>query len=134
MELISTNLGLVKKAYQSFIEGNIQGVIDGLHDDAVYQFNGPSVVPMAGNFEGKQGILHFFQIIKETLDLFLFDPQEFIDAGDKVVIIGREGGRAKKTGKSYEGPFVHVADVEDGKIKRLRLYPDTAGGAYIFSE
>lgn len=134
MELGSTNLGSVKKAYQSFIEGNIQEVIDGLHDDAVYQYNAPAVVPMAGNFEGKQGILRFFQMISETVDIFLFEPQEFIDGGDKVVVIGREGARSKKTGKSYEGNFVHVADVEDGKVKRLRLYPDTAGGVHIFSE
>lgn len=134
MELVSTNLGLVKEAYQKFINGDITGVMEHYHDDAAFHFNGPAVSPLAGNFEGKQGILHFFQLIGENIDLFLFEPQEFIDGGDKVVIIGREGARSKKSGKSYEGPFVHVADIEDGKIRRLRLYPDTAGALKIFSE
>jgi uncharacterized protein len=134
MELVSTNIGVVKQSYQLFVEGNIPAVLERLHEDAVYQYQAPPVVPMAGNFEGKQGIHQFFQIVSETLELPIFEAQEFIDGGDKVVIIGRERARSKKTGKEAEWTFVHIADLEDGKVRRLRIFPDTAALAGILTE
>ena len=134
MELVSTNLGLVKEAYQKFINGDIPAMMELYHEDAVFHYYAPDVSPFAGSYEGKVGILRFFQMIPENIELFRFEPQEFIDGGDKIVVIGREGVRSKKTGKTYEGRFVHVADVENGKVKSLRLFPDTAGATHIFSD
>lgn len=131
MELVGTNLDLTKAMYQLFVKGDIATLMDHYHDDVVYHFNGTAQHPLTGHYEGKAGVLRFFQLIPENLDLYLFEPQEFLDAGNSIVIVGREGYRSKKTGKSAESPFVHIADIADGKLKRLRIFPDTAAGASV---
>jgi uncharacterized protein len=54
------------------------------------------------------------------------DPDDFLDAGDRMVVLGRMRGRAKASGREYEVEFVHVWTMTDGVASRLRAYFDTA--------
>ena len=54
-------------------------------------------------------------------------PDEFVEAGDQVVVLGRYTGRAKGTGRPLDVPFVHVWSWRDGKTVRFRQFLDTAG-------
>ena len=54
-------------------------------------------------------------------------PDEFLEAGDEVVVLGRYRGTAKQTGKPLDVPFVHVWSLRDGKAWRFRQFLDTAG-------
>jgi uncharacterized protein len=64
---------------------------------------------------------------EEWWDEFAADPHDFLDAGEHVVVIGRYRGRAKRTGKPLDVPFVHVWTYRDGKAIRFRQFLDTAG-------
>jgi uncharacterized protein len=46
--------------------------------------------------------------------------------GDRVVLEGRNRGRARSTGRGYEHDWVMVFDIKDGLIARHRHYYDTA--------
>ena len=59
-------------------------------------------------------------------DEFRVAPDEFVDAGDVVVVLGHLEGKAKETGKHVKSPFVHVWRMSDGKAKRVQLLSDTA--------
>ena len=54
-------------------------------------------------------------------------PDEFLDAGSNVIVLGRYLGRAKGTGKRLDVPFVHIWTFEDGKATQFRQFLDTAG-------
>ena len=54
-------------------------------------------------------------------------PQEFLDAGPDVVVLGRYRGIARETGKILDVPFVHVWTFEDGLAIRFRQFLDTEG-------
>ena len=58
---------------------------------------------------------------------FSATPDEFLDAGAEVVVLGRYRGVAKGTGKRLDVPFVHVWTVRDDKAVRFRQFLDTAG-------
>lgn len=133
MELVGTNLDMIKNNYRLFKSGAIAQLLDTYHDDVVVNYYGHALMPLTGNYEGKMGAIRFFQMIPELVEIFLFEPREFFDAGNAIIVIGREGVRSHKTGKSYEGDFIHVSEIADGKVKRLRLYPDTAKGASIYT-
>jgi ketosteroid isomerase-like protein len=60
-------------------------------------------------------------------ETFGADPDEFLDAGDQVVVLGRYRGVAKATGKRLDVPFVHVWTLADGRAIRFRQFLDTAG-------
>lgn len=122
----SASLVIIKKAYNDFIAGNIPALLEIMQEDIVWQFNGSSIIPMAGTFEGKSAVLRFYQLVDESVTIEQYEPQEFIEAEDKVVVVGKERTTAKKTGKTFTGTWIHVWEMENGKLKRLRLFVDTA--------
>ena len=58
---------------------------------------------------------------------FTAHPEEFLDAGDQVVVLGRYQGIAKQSGLPLDVPFVHVWTVREGRVTRFRQFLDTAG-------
>ncbi len=54
-----------------------------------------------------------------------FEPERYIDSGDTVVATGLYSGTYTATGESFEAPFAHVWDIEDGEIVRCQLFIDT---------
>ena len=54
------------------------------------------------------------------------EPEEIIEAGDRVVVPLRLGGRARFTGIPIEFSLVHVATFRNGKALRVDVYADKA--------
>ena len=52
-------------------------------------------------------------------------PDEFLEDGDTVVVLGHNEGRGKSTGDEWKVPFVHAWRVRDGKAERVQLLYDT---------
>jgi uncharacterized protein len=53
-------------------------------------------------------------------------PQEFLDAGAAVVVLGRYAGRYKATGRAMEADFGHVWRLRDHKVVGFKQYVDSA--------
>ena len=53
------------------------------------------------------------------------DIDEYLDAGDSIVALGRYAGTHSHTGRSMEAVFAHVYDIQDGRIARFRQFTDT---------
>jgi len=64
---------------------------------------------------------------QEWWEGFTADPDEFIDAGEQVVVVGRYRGVSKETRKQLDVPFVHIWSMSGDKAIRFRQYLDTAG-------
>jgi ketosteroid isomerase-like protein len=56
----------------------------------------------------------------------VIDPEEFIDAGDQVVLISRQLGRGKMSGIDVEQQLAQVWTLRDKKIVRMTAYPSKA--------
>lgn len=63
---------------------------------------------------------------EEVWDEHRLEPQEFIDAGDRVVVLLREYQRGKGSGVELEVDTATVVDVRDGRIVRMQGYMDPA--------
>jgi len=50
---------------------------------------------------------------------------ELLDAGDKIVVLGRYEGPVKSTNKSIDAQMAHVWTLEDGKIVHFQQHVDT---------
>ena len=55
---------------------------------------------------------------------YRIEAEDFIDAGDQVIVITREYGRAKRSGAKVEDRFFNVFTVDDGEVARFREYRD----------
>jgi ketosteroid isomerase-like protein len=56
----------------------------------------------------------------------VIEGEEFIDAGDHVVVSARTVGRVRHTGAEIELQLVELFSFEDGKLARRRVYRDRA--------
>ena len=71
-------------------------------------------------------MLGFTRRQAEAFDRLSMEPEEIIEAGDRVVVPLRLGGRARFTGIPIEFSLVHVATFRNGKALRVDVYADKA--------
>ena len=131
----SSNEAVVRGVYQSFLEGDLQGVLDALTEDVEWTWYGPAEIPLAGTWKGRDGAAQWFGLLAETVEIGRFNPDEFefVAQGDTVVVRGYEEGTIKPTGRTYEQQWVQFMTIKDGKIARFRQFPDTAMVAAAFA-
>jgi len=86
----------------------------------------PETVPWGGTHHGPLGVEAVFEIYRDHVDGLWADPDEFLDAGERVVVLGRVGGRARSSGQQFEVPFAHIWGLTDGVPSGFRAYFDTA--------
>jgi ketosteroid isomerase-like protein len=55
-------------------------------------------------------------------DEYQFEPIEFLDAGEHVLVRIRERGRMQQTGVEVEGVFSHSFVLRDGKTVQWHMY------------
>ena len=99
-----------------------------IHSTFVLRTPEDSPFPEAGTGEwrGRQGFLRFVAGQAESFDAMSLEPEEFIDAGDSVVVPLQFGGQARYTGIEVKFAVVHVVTIRDGKLARLDIYMSRA--------
>ena len=79
--------------------------------------------PEHGEMHGPEGLLKFMQGQAEAFERMWIEADEFIEAGDRVVIPIRFGGRARHTGLDVEFEVTHLCSYRAGKLLRDEIYP-----------
>jgi uncharacterized protein len=111
----------IRGAYEAFARQDIPGVLDKF-DDGI-QWDVPATVPFGGVYSGKEEVGGFFARIPEYLEELNVEPQEYYDAGDNVIVVGRHHGRAQG-GEPFETRFAMVWGMSGGKAVRFKEYSD----------
>ena len=85
----------------------------------------PATLPWGGVRHGVDGIETVLEIFLEHVEGSWADVDELLDAGDRIVVLGRARGRARTSGSEFEVPFAHVWGMADGVPAWCRGYLDT---------
>jgi ketosteroid isomerase-like protein len=122
-----TAVDIVRRSYDAFARDDMDGVLADMHPDI--EWHQAQGLPHGGLYHGLDEVKRniFDPLDDEWWDEFTATPDEFLDAGEEVVVIGRYRGRAKRTGRPLDVPFVHVWTLRDEKAIRFRQFLDTAG-------
>jgi ketosteroid isomerase-like protein len=121
------NLELVQRSYEAFARDDLDAVLADMHPEI--EWHQAQGLPHGGFYRGVDEVRRniFDPLDEEWWDEFTAEPDEFLDAGSEIVVLGRYRGVAKQTGKELDVPFVHVWSVEADKAVRFRQFLDTAG-------
>lgn len=76
----------------------------------------PRRAPVTGTYVGHDGMREFFADNAESMEVFRITPEEVVDAGDRVVVIGTLLVRGRGSGIEMTFPTATVTTVRDGKI------------------
>jgi uncharacterized protein len=119
-----TNLNAVQNVYDAFAKGDIPAVLGFLSADI--DWTEAEGFPYGGTYHGPEAVLNgVFMRLGTEWEGFAAVPDEFIDAGDAVVALGKYSGKYKATGKSFQANFAHVWKIQNGKAIRFVQYVDT---------
>jgi ketosteroid isomerase-like protein len=106
---------------------DLDAVVADMADDI--EWHQAQGLPHGGLYRGRDEVERaiFAPLDDEWWDEFEATPNEVLDAGTEIVVLGRYTGRAKRTGNRLDVPFVHVWSLRDGQAIRFRQFLDTAG-------
>jgi uncharacterized protein len=115
------NVRVVEQVYEAFAKRDLPAIF-GLFTPDI-EISQSNEVPWGGTYRGHEGARQFFskltQAINSTVSL-----ERFIDAGDRVVAVGRTRGSVNHTGGHYDVAIAHVWTVSDERVSRVQFYID----------
>jgi ketosteroid isomerase-like protein len=118
------NVEVARAAYEAFRRGDLEGVGKYFADDVVWET--PDTLPTGGVFRGRDAVLQNFAELPKYWSKFSVDPDEYIDAGDHVVVRGLQS--VTGPGGSTESRYLHLIKLSNGKIVRAEFIADTVKG------
>ena len=83
-----------------------------------------SVRPDGRLYRGREEAAQGMRAWAETWDDYRYEAEEFIAAGDEVVVFFRETGRGKESGAASELLGATVWTVRDGRVVHTKVYTD----------
>ena len=119
------NTDTLKQAYEAYGSGDLDGAFDNATDDFVWEGPNAEELPGGGRHEGRDAAKQMAAQIPERWDDFSVAPDEWIEDGDTVIVLGHSEGTPQGGGDRMKVPFVHVWRFEDGRQKRVQILTDT---------
>lgn len=119
-----SNVDIIKKFYESFKTKDRQTCLQVCSEDI--EWTVLKGMPNGGTFVGRDAVFdRYFPELLSSFSEFHAVPEEFLEAGENVIVLGRYRGIGKSTGRPFDSPFVHVYTLKDSRISRFRQYTDT---------
>ena len=117
------NVEIVRQFSERSSRLDWDGVAD-LVDPNVVQHGTAGGMDEGRVLRGLTEIRQDYETVEKTWDEHQIEPQEFIDAGDRVVVFLREYQRGKRSGIELTIDTAVVVDLLDGRITRIQGYMD----------
>jgi ketosteroid isomerase-like protein len=121
------NVELVRAVWDAWERGDME---------AIFEFYDPAIVwdqthyqagDLAAVYRGHDGVRQFFRDWLSPFESYYAHAEEFIDAGDNVVVRLRQGGRGKQSGAEVEmPPYWQVYRIRDSRAMRIEVYGNQA--------
>jgi ketosteroid isomerase-like protein len=116
------NVEVVRASFDAWRAGDFEKSLSYYAEDAAWQ-TGPLDTAV---YCGRKGVAQAVEAWVGAFTGYWLETDELIDAGDKVVLLAREGGTGKASGVPVEEEAAMVFTVTDGQITRARGYTDRA--------
>jgi ketosteroid isomerase-like protein len=116
------NVEIVRRAYEAFQRNGGEALLAFLDREVEWKVRAD--LPDSDTYVGHEGMRRLSATFDEALDESWYSPEEFIDAGDQVVVVLRWGGRGKASGVEFEErDETWIFAVREGKVVRVTEYP-----------
>ena len=120
------NVQIVRGVYEALSKGDVPTAL-GLMDQGIEWNEAENFLYADGNpYIGPQAVLEgIFMRLGADWSEFAVMPAEWLDAGDRVVVLGIYSGLHKVTGRQVRAQFAHIWSVRGSKVVKFQQYTDT---------
>jgi uncharacterized protein len=115
----------LRQAYAALNRDGIDSALRFL-DQSIEFVPVPDWLPDAEHFHGHDGVRAWFAKIGEVFDIDHWEPREYVDAGDRLVISVTITGKARATGIRGQLELYQVWTVRRHKAVRMEAFLDRA--------
>ena len=118
----SENLEIVKRGFAAFNQDGVEGILPFVHPE-FESTTPPELASEPGTYSGHEGVRRWFDSFYEVMDEISFEPREFHEVGERVVVETTLRARGRSTGLEFGQEAVIVWKLRDGKTIGLEVYP-----------
>jgi uncharacterized protein len=123
---MGTALDIVHQGYAAFGRKDIPALLKLVADEVDWEEVCPASLPYSGLRRTPAEVGEFFAAVSDAEDITVFEPREFIEAGENVTVLGYLEAFARDTKQPFQTEWVHVFTVQNGKITRWLGFTNTA--------
>lgn len=120
------NVRRVEEVFRALASRDFDALNDVLTEEVTFEIVGSPGTPLAGLTKGREQVIeavrnNFAQLEEQQPEILTVVAQ-----GDTVVVVGRERGRFRPTGRDYELNWMHEYRFRGDKIAHMRELVDSA--------
>jgi ketosteroid isomerase-like protein len=120
MQVALENVEIARRVFDARNRGDLAAMLPYAAPDIEFDFTA-SAGPWTGTHRGRERLIDSFGSLAEAFDQLRWEAEEFIDAGDAVVVPVRFYARGRESGIETSTRAVQVYWLKDGKIVRYQL-------------
>jgi len=110
--------------FAAFLEGDVEKILSTVSEDTDWIYHGTQVIPKA-RFSGKDGVKTFFTNILSRTEMLRFEIDQYIVEGNRLVVLGGEHQRVKRSGRELKQKWVQIYTVGNNLIVRMEEFATT---------
>ncbi|CAM3926923.1 methyltransferase [Nocardiopsis rhodophaea] len=123
---MSTNTELIRTSYAAFQRGDIDAALSVFHPDVTWTHpNGMADYGLGGTKKGFDEVRAFMARARTVFSELRQEPHEFLESGDRVVVLGVLHMRGARSGVAGAVRMVHSWRLADGKVTHFEDLHDT---------
>jgi ketosteroid isomerase-like protein len=116
------NVETLRQAYEALNRGNVDAVLAVCDSDVECRL--PQGGITTGTLRGHQAVRAFLEGYIEAFESFRLEPEQFLEADDRVVVFLQVLGRGRGSGLEVNVRPAHVWTMRSGKAIRVEAFPD----------
>jgi ketosteroid isomerase-like protein len=115
------NVKRLRRGFEHFMATG-EFLAENVHADFVWDMSTFRGWPDRQTYQGIEGAMEFLAEWAEAWDDWEVEVEDYVDAGERVVVLLRQRGRSKATGVPVEMHFGQVWTMQDGQGVRMHMY------------
>src|SRR5918998_4264599 len=110
------NVEKVRAGFAAYNRGDINTLMDMFDPEVEF------VTLLQGNRNGKEGLRLLFEENRDTMPGYRLDPEELIDAGDRVIAVVRFGGVGRLSHIAMDDRLAFLFTIKEGLVIRQQTF------------
>src|ERR1700692_1460501 len=117
------NVQTVKDFFAAIGRGDREALLALVAEDIEWIIPGKDW-PLAGTRHGHAGLADLLETASKSMETST-EPREFVEEGDRVLVVGFAKGKIKATNKTFVDDWIFAITVRDGRLTNIREHIDT---------
>jgi ketosteroid isomerase-like protein len=121
----SENVDLVRRGFEALSESGVEGLLPFIHPEFAVT-TPPNLASEPDTYRGQEGVRRYFDSFYDAMDDIRFEPDEFLEVGERVVVPFTLRARGRTSGIEVEQHAVQVWEFRDDLAIRVQVYATLA--------